>query len=63
MPKFLVYVTATVSRCVGEVEAKNKKEARKKAEEFEMPNPSLCWQCSEEWDIGDVDEILIDEIK
>ena len=65
MPKFTVYGVATATIAVGKYEAANKEEALEMANKDENANwcPSLCWQCANEVEIGDVyeEEVVEDE--
>jgi len=56
MAKWAVFVQATVSRYLGEVEADSKDEAIEKG--WDMDNcdlPNLCYACSSNMEMGDID--------
>jgi hypothetical protein len=60
--KYRVWFTVYASTAV-EVDAENEEEARQKAEEV-VYRPSLCHQCSDELEMGDVGDIFeVEEIE
>jgi len=64
MSKYNVYGILGASVFIGEYEADTKEAADKMAEEDPEANwnPSLCFQCGREVDIGDVYETQVEEI-
>ena len=62
MPKYKIHGTITGTKYIGEVEAKNEKEAELKAWELEGCYVSVCHQCSKEIEDPEVTEIQIEEI-
>ena len=58
--KFNAYAIYTASQYLGEIEAKDKKEAEEKAWDLDTYS-TLCHQCSKELDLGDAYEIQIEE--
>ncbi len=63
MKKYRVYgiVSATVD--LGEYEAESKEAAQKMAENNDNVdwNPSICHQCANELEVGDVYEVMVEE--
>jgi hypothetical protein len=57
MPRYAVTYTTTASHTV-EVEADDAQDARRKADEAydEQAPGSLCYQCSNDYDIGDFEQ-------
>lgn len=64
MKKFRAYAIISASKFIGEIEAENKEQAEDLAWDHEnCYNPTLCHHCSYEMDLGDIDEILIEEVE
>lgn len=59
--RYTVYVIATASRYIGEVEASSEEEAKEKG--FELENcyiESLCYHCAGQVEIGDVYDVQVE---
>lgn len=60
MPKYRAYGVVVGTKYLGEFEAKNKKEAERKALESDECYVSICHQCSGEIDEPEIDEVRIE---
>jgi hypothetical protein len=63
MKKFRVYAMIYVCKEIATIEAESKEEAIKKGwghENCEVG--SLCWQCSNEYELEEIDEVNAEEI-
>lgn len=63
MPKFRVYAMLTVCKEIATIEAETKEEAIRIGNEHENCEVgSLCWQCSNTYELEDIDEVNAEEI-
>ena len=63
MPKFRVFAILYATKEIATIEAETKEEAIKKGWEHENCEPgSLCWQCSDEYELNEIDEVRAEEI-
>lgn len=64
MPKFRVYGILYATKEIAIIEAETKEDAIKKGWEHENCEPcTLCWQCREDLELDDINEVRADEIK
>lgn len=64
MAKFRVFAVMYVTKEIGTIEADSKEEAIKKGWEHPECEPgTLCWQCSDVYELNEIDEVKADEIK
>ena len=62
--KFRVYAMIYVCKEIDTIEAESKEEAIKKGWEHQNCEPgTLCWQCSNEYELNEIDELKAEEIK
>lgn len=65
MPKYAVYGIASLSVKIGEYVAESEKKAREMADMDSDAdwNPTLCWHCSQDYDVGDIYDTDVEEIE
>jgi len=63
MPKYRVHGTVTGGKYIGDVEAKDEKEAREKAWQLDGCYPNLCHQCASECEDAEVTDLHVEFVE
>jgi hypothetical protein len=62
MPKYRVYATVRGTKFIGEFEAASKEEAIEKGLESDECYTSVCYQCAEQVEDPEIDELFAEEV-
>lgn len=61
MAKWACYGVVKGSKYLGEVEADTKEEAQEAALQLDSASVSFCWECSDECEDPNVDEVVVEK--